>query len=280
MAQLSQDQLHSALGGYKLGSQPSGGSILQEIQYKQLMDQMLNINLKSATNIMSNLEKSESVLLGMIDEHKGRIQTLENNLRTSNMRMQTFDSRVLHTEQKLNSIEMAQGVIRQPSPVQPKEPPLTVESLSKVTLSKHPDFVALEKKLEELSKERNRDSQLSDHINPFQIGKDIQGLSSQLEQLNLKHELTVSELGNAKASQAETAELAASLKLKLEQIEAQVDDRSEIDRISEALAQATQKLEAMEQEMQAINWSEQLEKLEGFKNELKQSEERIKDKIG
>lgn len=79
---------------------------------------MLNINLKSATNIMSNLEKSESVLLGMIDEHKGRIQTVENNLRTYNMRMQTFDSRVLHTEQKLNSIEMAQGVIRQPPPPQ------------------------------------------------------------------------------------------------------------------------------------------------------------------
>lgn len=61
---------------------------------------MHELNLNSVNNMMGNLEKSEQILYGMIDDNKGRIHNIEQNMLTYNIMLQNLDQKVFEMEKK------------------------------------------------------------------------------------------------------------------------------------------------------------------------------------
>ena len=51
-----------------------------QFQTDQFMDQMLDLNVKTVKNLMTNLEKTETILLGMIDGNKQKIEEQQEDL--------------------------------------------------------------------------------------------------------------------------------------------------------------------------------------------------------
>ena len=63
----------------------------------------MDLNLKTVNNLMGNLEKTEAILLDMIDDNKARIANAEHQMRNFNRLMHQFDLRLFELDRKTNS---------------------------------------------------------------------------------------------------------------------------------------------------------------------------------
>ena len=67
---------------------------------KKLLEKVHELNLNSVNNMMGNLEKSEQILYGMIDDNKGRIHNIEQNMLTYNIMLQNLDQKIFEMDKK------------------------------------------------------------------------------------------------------------------------------------------------------------------------------------